>query len=156
MLRETLPKASLFGTDLSPTYLSKANQSLSQIPGELPQLLQANAEHLPYIDNFFHGITCVYLFHELPAAVRQTVIDECFRVTKPGGVFIISDSVQKLDSPELEVMMENFPAMFHEPYYRHYTTDDLTLRLENAGFENIQVTKHLVSKYWIAHKSSEH
>ena len=156
MLRETLPKVSLFGTDLSPTYLSKANQLLSQIPGELPQLLQANAETLPYIDNCFHGITCVYLFHELPGAVRQTVIDECFRVTKPGGVFIISDSVQKLDSPELEIMMENFPAMFHEPYYRHYTTDDLILRLQNAGFENIQVTKRLVSKYWIAYKPSEH
>ena len=151
-LRETLPKISLFGTDLSPTYLSKANQLISQIPGELPQLLHANAENLPYKDNFFHGITCVYLFHELPAAVRQTVIDECFRVTKPGGIFIISDSVQKLDSPELEIMMENFPNMFHEPYYRHYTTDDLTLRLEKSGFENIQVTNRLVSKYWIAQK----
>ncbi|MCC5654452.1 class I SAM-dependent methyltransferase [Nostoc sp. XA013] len=92
LIRAALPQASLFGTDLSPAYLRKANELLSQIPGELPQLLQANAEELPYLDNYFHAVTSVFLFHELPATVRQTVIEQCFRVTKPGGVFIICDS----------------------------------------------------------------
>ena len=73
---------------MSPTYLRKANELLSQIPGELPQLLQANAEELPYVDDYFHAVTSVFLFHELPASVRQTVIEQCFRVTKPGGVLL--------------------------------------------------------------------
>ena len=97
------------GTDLSPAYLRKANQLLSQIPGELPQLLQANAEELPYLDNYFHGVTCVFLFHELPPAVRQQVIEQCFRVTKPGGVFVICDSIQVSDSPDMKPVMESFP-----------------------------------------------
>ncbi len=75
MIRATLPNASLFGTDLSPAYLRKANQLLSEIPGELPQLLQANAEELPYRDSYFHGVTCIFLFHELPPVVRQRVIE---------------------------------------------------------------------------------
>ncbi|MBD1939675.1 class I SAM-dependent methyltransferase [Microcoleus sp. FACHB-68] len=153
-IRGTLPEASLFGTDLSPAYLRKANQLLSENPGELPQLLQANAEELPYLDNYFHALTCVFLFHELPAAARQQVIEQCFRVTKPGGVFVICDSIQVSDSPDFMAMMENFPAMFHEPYYRHYTTDDLVERLEKAGFTNITTEVHMVSKYWIAHKPS--
>ncbi|MCC5603088.1 class I SAM-dependent methyltransferase [Nostoc favosum] len=152
LIRAALPQASLFGTDLSPAYLRKANELLSQIPGELPQLLQANAEELPYVDNYFHAVTSVFLFHELPATVRQTVIEQCFRVTKPGGVFIICDSIQLSDSPELEYMMDFFPETFHEPYYKHYTTDNLLERLQRVGFENIEMQVHFMSKYFIAHK----
>ncbi|MEH1838934.1 MAG: class I SAM-dependent methyltransferase [Nostoc sp.] len=152
LIRAALPQASLFGTDLSPAYLRKANELLSQIPGELPQLLQANAEELPYLDNYFHAVTSVFLFHELPATVRQTVIEQCFRVTKPGGVFIICDSIQLSDSPELEHIMDSFPETFHEPYYRNYTTDNLLERLQRVGFENIEMQVHFMSKYFIAHK----
>jgi len=152
LIRAALPQASLFGTDLSPAYLRKANELLSQIPGELSQLLQANAEELPYLDNYFHAVTSVFLFHELPAIARQSIIEQCFRVTKPGGVFIICDSIQLSDSPELEQMMDFFPEAFHEPYYRHYSTDDLVERLERAGFENIEMQVHFMSKYFIAYK----
>jgi ubiquinone/menaquinone biosynthesis C-methylase UbiE len=152
MIRAALPKAALFGTDLSPAYLRKANQLLSEIPGELPQLLKANAEKLPYLDGYFHGLTSVFLFHELPAISRQQIIEECFRVLQPGGVLVICDSIQALDSPEFQTMMENFPILFHEPYYRHYTTDNLSERLEKAGFVDIQIENHFVSKYWVAHK----
>ena len=152
LIRAALSQASLFGTDLSPTYLRKANELLSQLPGELPQLLQANAEELPYLDNYFHAVTSVFLFHELPAAARQQVIEQCYRVTKPGGIFIICDSIQMSDSPELQPLMENFHETFHEPYYKHYTTDDLVERLEKAGFENIDMQVHFMSKYLIARK----
>ena len=151
MIRAALPQASLFGTDLSPAYLRKANQLLSQIPG-LPQLVHANAEELPYLDNYFHAVTCVFLFHELPAAVRQRVIEQCFRVTQPAGVFIICDSIQMIDSPEMLPAMDSFHETFHEPYYKHYTTDDLVGRLEKAGFQDIMTKVHFMSKYLIAHK----
>jgi ubiquinone/menaquinone biosynthesis C-methylase UbiE len=151
-IRATLPQASLFGTDLSPAYLRKANELLTKIPGELPQLLQANAEELPYLDNYFHAVTSVFLFHELPATARQAVIEQCFRVTKPGGIFIICDSIQLSDSPELGYLMDSFPETFHEPYYKDYTRDDLVERLEKVGFENIEMQIHFMSKYFIAHK----
>ncbi|AFZ02455.1 class I SAM-dependent methyltransferase [Calothrix sp. PCC 6303] len=152
LMRSTLPEASLFGTDLSPAYLRKANETLSQIPGELPQLVNGNAEELAYLDDYFHAVTSVFLFHELPGVARQNVIEQCFRVTKPGGSFIICDSIQTSDSPEFEEMMDNFHATFHEPYYRHYMSDNLVERLEKAGFVNIETQVHFASKYWIAHK----
>ncbi|MGK7897556.1 MAG: class I SAM-dependent methyltransferase [Xenococcus sp. (in: cyanobacteria)] len=151
-IRATLPKASLYGVDLSPAYLRKANQVLSEIPGELPQLAQANGEDLPYLDNYFYAISCVFLFHELPPNARQQVIDECFRVTKPGGVFIICDSMQEGDYPGFESMLNNFSVIFHEPYYKSYIADNLVERLEKAGFENIETKNHFVSKYWVARK----
>lgn len=153
MLRGALPEASLFGTDLSPAYLRKANQLLSELAGELPQLLQANAEDLPYLDGYFHGVTCVFMMHELPAPVRQKVINECYRVTRPGGTFIICDSIQAIDSPELEPMMKNFQTLFHEPFYNNYIRDDISARLNDAGFKLVEVQTHFASKYWIAQKS---
>ncbi|MBD0337161.1 MAG: methyltransferase domain-containing protein, partial [Cyanobacteria bacterium Co-bin13] len=152
LIRETLPKASLYGVDLSPAYLRKANQTLSQKPSVLPQLVQANAESLPFVDNYFEATVSVFLFHELPAVARQNVINEAFRVTRPGGTFVICDSIQISDSPELRVTMENFPSLFHEPYYRHYVTDDLNARLSEAGFEEVTNQVHFMSKYWICRK----
>jgi ubiquinone/menaquinone biosynthesis C-methylase UbiE len=151
-IRATLPQASLYGTDLSPAYLRKANELLSQIPGELPQLAQANAEELPYLDNYFHAITCVFLFHELPGVVRQNIIEEAFRTLQPGGTFVICDSIQLSDSPELAPAMDGFDEIFHEPYYHDYTRDDLTLRLTNAGFTDVRTEVHFMSKYLIATK----
>ncbi|MGL5836852.1 MAG: class I SAM-dependent methyltransferase [Waterburya sp.] len=152
MLRGALPKVSLYGADLSPAYLRKANQLLSEIAGELPQLVQANGEELPYLDNYFQGLTSVFLFHELPPVARQNVINEAYRVLQPGGVLVICDSMQAIDSPDFQPMMNNFPAIFHEPYYRHYTTDNLEERLTTAGFIDLKVENHFVSKYWTAYK----
>jgi ubiquinone/menaquinone biosynthesis C-methylase UbiE len=154
MVRDVLPNVSLFGIDLSPAYLRKANQQLSETPGTLPQLVQGQAEDMPYRDDFFDALVCVFLFHELPGPVRQQVINEAYRVTQPGGTFIICDSIQMIDTPELEPMMLNFPELFHEPFYRDYTQDNLSDRLTQAGFTEIDTEIHFFSKYWIARKPS--
>lgn len=151
-LAASFPKASLHGVDLSPTYLRKAQQILNQAGVVLPQLIQGNAENLPYQEGLFDVVTSVYLFHELPAPVRQTVLADCFRVLKPGGILMVMDSIQVKDRPEWEPMLENFPQMFHEPYYRHYLHDDIATRLTQAGFVDIEERPHCFSKSWLAVK----
>ncbi|MFN5515149.1 MAG: class I SAM-dependent methyltransferase [Cyanobacteriota bacterium] len=147
-LARTFPQASLAGLDLSPAYLAFARQRLGEAGITAPQLLQGNAEELPFRDNWFDGITCVYLFHELPAPARQRVLEECHRALKPGGALVILDSIQLKDRPDWAPMLENFPRLFHEPYYRHYTEDDFLSRLEKAGFSQIQERWHCFSKSW--------
>jgi len=152
MLRDAFPSVSLFGIDLSPAYLRKANQLLTETSGMLPQLAQGKAEEMPYRDTYFDAATCVFLFHELPGPIRQQVIEDAFRVLKPGATFVICDSIQRIDTPELDVIMSNFPSTFHEPYYRDYTQDDLNQRLTSAGFVDVETQVHFVSKYWTARK----
>jgi ubiquinone/menaquinone biosynthesis C-methylase UbiE len=151
-LSATFSKAQLYGVDLSPAYLRKANQFLAQTSKALPQLIQANAETLPYHDAYFDAVTSVFLFHELPGPVRQRVIEECYRVLQPGGTLVICDSIQLSDSAELTPMMEGFAKAFHEPYYSHYIQDDLAQRLEMAGFEVVSTETHFLSKYLTARK----
>jgi ubiquinone/menaquinone biosynthesis C-methylase UbiE len=151
-LRGALPQAQLVGLDLSRAYLRQANRWLSQLPGELPQLVQGNAEAMPFADGCFQAISCVFLLHELPAQARQHMIDEAFRLLEPGGVLLLADSVQLEDSPEFRVAMENFRRVFHEPYYRDYIGDRIDERLQTAGFEAVTAESHFMTRIWSARK----
>ncbi|MBF2057179.1 MAG: class I SAM-dependent methyltransferase [Cyanobacterium sp. T60_A2020_053] len=154
LLRATFPDASLYGIDLSSAYLREANRYLlSQFPEELPQLMEGKGEAMPYQDNYFQAISNVFLFHELPKPIRKQVIEESYRVLQPGGVMVICDSIQLSDSPELEVMMGNFPRAYHEPFYNDYINDNMEEHLEKSGFHVESVNIHAFSKYWVATKS---
>ncbi len=151
-LRGALPQAQLIGLDLSSAYLRQANRWLSELPGELPQLVQGNGESLPFAEASVQGVTCVFLFHELPGPARQNVIEEAFRVLEPGGMVVLADSVQLADSPEFRVPMDNFRRVFHEPYYRDYISDDIEARLQTAGFTAISAVSHFMTRVWSARK----
>jgi ubiquinone/menaquinone biosynthesis C-methylase UbiE len=151
-LRAALPGLPLVGLDLSTAYLREANRFLAQLPGELPQLVQANAEAMPFAEATFQAVSCVFLLHELPGEARQNVMAECFRVLEPGGTLVMADSVQTADSPEFMPAMENFRRMFHEPFYRDYIGDAIDGRLRRAGFTAIQAESHFMTRVWTATK----
>jgi ubiquinone/menaquinone biosynthesis C-methylase UbiE len=151
-LRGALPNAQLVGLDLSKAYLRQANRWLADVPGELPQLVQGNAEATPFADGSVQAVTCVFLLHELPPQARQNVLDEAFRVLEPGGVFVLADSVQLADSPQFELAMENFRRAFHEPYYPDYIRDDINARLSSAGFEAVSAASHYMTRVWQGRK----
>jgi SAM-dependent methyltransferase len=151
-LRGALPQAQLVGLDLSSAYLRQANRWLSQLSGELPQLVQGNGEAMPFAEGCFQAISCVFLLHELPAQARQNVINEAFRLLEAGGVLVLADSVQLQDSPEFKVPMDNFRRVFHEPYYRDYLSDSIEARLNQAGFGAIKAESHFMTRVWSARK----
>lgn len=126
-LTAALPRASVAGLDLSGPYLAEA-RARSGAP-----TVQANVERLPFADASLDGLTCVFLFHELPPRVRPLVAAEMARVLKPRGVLAFADSVQASDEPELARMLDAFPVFFHEPYYASYQSTDLPALFAGAG-----------------------
>lgn len=136
-------------TDVSEHYLNAAKARFSN-----PKLkfVQTAAESLPFADEEFDVVFSVYLFHELPQAVREKVLLESQRVLKKGGVLGICDSLQKDDVPRLNCVLENFPIDYHEPFYKGYTIWKLNSTLHEIGFKNIQSQFKLLSKYWVAEK----
>jgi ubiquinone/menaquinone biosynthesis C-methylase UbiE len=91
---------------------------------------------MPFPDESFDAVTCVYLFHELPPEVRKKVAREAARVLKPGGVFILADSIQLGDRPRVDANLGRF-GDFNEPYYRSWLRED-TVELfgaQGAGLE---------------------
>jgi ubiquinone/menaquinone biosynthesis C-methylase UbiE len=151
-VRAALPQAQLVGLDLSPAYLRQANRWLSQLPSELPQLVQGNGEAMPFAEGSMQAVTCVFLLHELPGEARQNVLNDCYRVLESGGTLVLADSVQLDDSPQFETVMDNFRRVFHEPFYRDYIGDDIEARLKAAGFQGIRAESHLMTRVWSATK----
>jgi ubiquinone/menaquinone biosynthesis C-methylase UbiE len=144
------PALRFHGVDLSPYYVQAARRLLADV-GEV-SLAVENAEALPYADGTFDVVTSVYLFHELPRNARRRVVEEMFRVLRPGGLLVLEDSAQPADSPELAGVLADFPRDFHEPFYRDYLEDDLAALARESGFVVDVVEPQLVAKVVTAHK----
>jgi len=151
-LRNAFPKEKITGIDLSGSYLKEASRFISDLQGDLIELVKGNAEDLPFESNSIQAISCVYLFHELPRTVREKVIKEFFRVLEPNGTLVVADSIQVVDSPAFVQIMENFHKSFHEPFYCDYIKDDLNSTFDLVGFKNIKSNSFFMTKVWSAIK----
>jgi ubiquinone/menaquinone biosynthesis C-methylase UbiE len=125
------PRLGVTGLDLSQPYLRVARRRLQ--PWSRARLIEGAAEAMPFADSEFDIVSCLYLFHELPARVRRAVVAEIRRVLKPGGTLILVDSLQTGDEPDYDALLDYFPFAFYEPYYARYLNEDLD-RLMRPGF----------------------
>lgn len=141
---DAFPRLNVTGVDLSPAYVDEAGARLRRWRNA--QVIQANAEALPAEDHTYDHAVSIYLFHELPPRVRSVVMGELARVVKPGGLVIVADSIQTGDDPNLDQMLEYFPQLFHEPYYAHYTGDDLNTYASAAGLEAVNTATAFLTK----------
>jgi ubiquinone/menaquinone biosynthesis C-methylase UbiE len=145
--KDNWPSADLTLADLSPFYLAEARQNLrywksqraagAALPGvdrNGAAFLQAAAEALPAPDASYDLVYSVYLFHELPPAARRAAAGEMARVVKPGGMVVLTDSMQLGDRPIFDATMANF-GDFNEPFYRGYVAEDLGALFVEAGLE---------------------
>jgi ubiquinone/menaquinone biosynthesis C-methylase UbiE len=150
-VRRAYPAMQLTGLDLSRAYLEEAARHLEGL--RAVTWLEANAEAIPLPDNSQDIVTTAYLFHELPPAVRRTVIAEMARVLKPGGLLVFIDSLQRGDrAGGWDGFLEGFPERFHEPYYRHYIIDDLDDAFTRSGLSPAASWPAFLSKVMVRTK----
>lgn len=143
-VRRAFPRLPALAIDLSEAYLRQGKRELGRRPRLQPVV--AKAESLPLADASLDIATCIYLFHELPPEVRREAAGEIARVTKPGGLFILVDSLQTGDEPDYDGLLEVFPEIFHEPYFRGYLDDDLEALFAGVGFRCEGRTNAFLSK----------
>jgi ubiquinone/menaquinone biosynthesis C-methylase UbiE len=143
-LHRALPHARLYGVDLSPYYIRKAQETLRGITEA--SLSVENAEALPFADNTFDAVSSTFLFHELPKDARRRVMKEATRVLKPGGKAILLDSAQTSDSRQLGTFLQAFPEIYHEPYFKSYLQDDLETVMSESGLRVACSSPQLFSK----------
>ena len=143
-VKSAFPRLPSFAVDLSEPYLAKAQEAFKS--RSKTQATVANAEHLPFADNSLDIASTVFLFHELPQKVRRIVIGEFARVLKPGGLLVFVDSLQTGDDDKLNGLLQLFPQMFHEPYYKNYLEDDIDGAFEDAGLKREYFAPAFVSR----------
>jgi ubiquinone/menaquinone biosynthesis C-methylase UbiE len=130
-VKHNFPRLAATGIDMSPYYLAEARRALAGWSGVA--LAQGAAESLPLPGGAFDLATAVYLFHELPPGQRPRVAAEIARVLRPGGLFVLVDSLQLGDVPDYDALLEHFPESLHEPYYEGYIRADLPALFGAAG-----------------------
>ena len=144
------PAMPMVGLDLSAAYVEAAREHLADRRNI--RVIQGNAEAIPLPGASQDVVTSIFLYHELPGEVRQTVTREILRVLKPGGIYVLIDSLQWGDEPDYDGLLEAFPHRFHEPYYEHYLGDDLAKLFTACGFAHVETTLAFLSKVVVGRK----
>lgn len=130
-VKSAQPELQAIALDLSEPYLARAKDMLRDKAGVA--FVAAPAEAMPFPDASVDAAICIFLFHELPPKIREAAAREIARVLKPGGIFVLADTVQYGDAPDFDGLIEVFPALLHEPYYESYAKADLDGLLSVAG-----------------------
>jgi ubiquinone/menaquinone biosynthesis C-methylase UbiE len=86
----------LTGLDLSPEMLALA-RARAQQTGRSVELLEGDAQHLPFSDESFDTVLCTYALCSVPDDAR--VVSEMGRVLKPHGRLILVDHVRSSFPP---------------------------------------------------------
>jgi ubiquinone/menaquinone biosynthesis C-methylase UbiE len=142
--RRAFPRLPALALDLSEAYARETRRRIGRSPGVLA--LVGKAEGLPLADASLDLASSIYLFHELPPEVRRAVAGEIARAMRPGGLFVLVDSLQTGDEPDYDGLLELFPELFHEPYFRSYLGDDLEALFAAYGFVSEGATNAFLSK----------
>ena len=93
---------------------------------------QADAAQLPFEDLSFDAACISFALHEMPASVRDWVLAEMVRVTKPGARIIIVD--YRLPSSRIaRWLVFHIERVYEGRHYAHFMAADLVALLESAG-----------------------
>ncbi|MBD1909403.1 MULTISPECIES: class I SAM-dependent methyltransferase [unclassified Leptolyngbya] len=139
LLKQAFPSAKVIGLDLSPYMLVMAATKAQQEGADI-QFLQGNAEKTQFPDCSFDLITASLLFHETPSTTARTILQESYRLLKPGGKIAI------MDGNQLFLRRVNWVnPIFEEPYAAEYADGDMTAWLQSSGFAHV----HTQSVWWM-------
>jgi ubiquinone/menaquinone biosynthesis C-methylase UbiE len=135
-VKSVQPQLKTIALDLSEPYLAKARRVLKH--GEPTKFVEAAAEAMPLPDKSIDFAVSIFLFHELPPKIRTAAAKEIARVLKPGGIFVLADTIQYGDVPEFEGLIEVFPELLHEPFYSSFAKSDLDAMFDKVGLERVE------------------
>ncbi|MEH2162918.1 MAG: class I SAM-dependent methyltransferase [Nostoc sp.] len=74
------------GLDASPKSLQRARLNVPEA-----SYVEAFAEEMPFADNLFDVVHTSVALHEMQSQQLQKIVNEVYRVLKPGGVFTLVD-----------------------------------------------------------------
>jgi arsenite methyltransferase len=132
--RRVGPTGKAFGLDMTDEMLALADENKRKAGADNVEFLKGEIEAIPLPDNSVDVIisNCVINL----SADKQRVIDEAFRVLKPGGRFAVSDVVVRGEVPpdvkrNMELWVGCVAGALEEKEYARL--------LERAGFEAIDI-----------------
>ena len=120
-----------------------------------PVFLLSDSQSLTFPDNSFDVISAIQSHHYSDKAERKKAVENCFRMLRPGGVFIVFENVRPRSEnalPLVQKRLENYQtrrgrtpdearrhiARFDREYFPITIPDHLRL-LEEVGFSVVEI-----------------
>ena len=125
LLRTSVPR--LTTLEIEATLASSLS---SRLKGSNVQVIEGDATGMPFAESEFSGAVSFTMLHHVPSQeLQDKVLAEVFRVLKPGGFFLGSDSLQNWFMRIIHIGDTLVPL----------NPDTFGARLESAGFEVLDV-----------------
>ena len=119
-------------TDLTPRMLEQAQAYLTSQGVTNADFQEADAEQLPFADNSFDRVTCRIAPHHFPN-IAQAVY-EIARVLKPGGIFLLIDSIAPSDQA-LDTFLNTMEKRRDSSHGRSSTVEEWHHFFTDAGLQ---------------------
>ncbi len=130
-----LALAPLFGrvvaSDLTEQMLQVAEAFIRERDAANVEFCLADAESLPFLDGAFDLVACRIAPHHFPDVAR--FVAEVGRVLRPGGVFLLEDSLVP-DDPTLADLLNHAEALRDSTHVRSLSRGEWRGLLAGAGF----------------------
>ncbi|MEH1811518.1 MAG: class I SAM-dependent methyltransferase [Nostoc sp.] len=122
------------GLDASPKSLQRARLNVPEA-----SYVEAFAEEMPFADNLFDVVHTSVALHEMQPQQLRKIINEVYRVLKPGGVFTLVD-FHAPTNPIFWPGISVFLLFFETETAWELLKTDLAELLAKTGFEVIKST----------------
>jgi len=94
----------------------------------------ADGTNIPFEDKYFN-ISCVSLaLHEMPLSIREKVLKEMVRVTKPKGIIVIVDYALPKNKI-VRYLIYHIVKSYESKYYPEFIKSDLEVLLRKSKIE---------------------
>ncbi|HEY9597677.1 MAG TPA: class I SAM-dependent methyltransferase [Cyanophyceae cyanobacterium] len=146
-LARRFPQARFTVTDVSPYMLAISQHKFSKAGLEKSATFeQVDARHTPYADNSFDLVTSSLLFHETPKEWTPKILREMYRITKPGGWVLYSDTYRG------EYALN---ASIPEPWLSDFISFNFEYEFAKAGFTDLNYLPYAVGLWFLVGRKPE-
>ena len=134
-LKKRMPDAEVWATDISAPMVRYGHWRAMEQDLDI-HFAQMAAEALEFPDNHFDLVASHILFHEIPRPVIDKILQEAYRVLRPGGTFVLWDFASASeDSPGYGGLLGLMDAADNgEPYAPGFVTMGVEKTIEETGF----------------------
>lgn len=129
--------ARVVGIDLTPEMLERGQELANERGITNIEFLPMEAESLRFADATFDRVTCRIAPHHFLDV--QLAVKEIARVLKPGGVFVLEDSIAPEDQ-QLDAFINTVEKIRDPTHVRSYSMNEWTAFLTAAGISITQYT----------------
>ncbi len=121
----------VIGIDLSKDMLKVANKKNKY---ENVKFKVADATNIPFENKYF-DVSCIsFALHDMPLSIREKVLQEMVRVTKPKGIIMIVDYALPKNRIS-KYLIYRFVKSYESRYYLEFIKSDIRALLRKSGIK---------------------